>query len=68
MSSGTAARERDKELSLVQHLGELRDRLMFTAVALVATTAIAFSSRVTDNLLRVGVNYKFNPDIAWLYD
>ncbi len=42
MSSGTAARERDKELSLVQHLGELRDRLMFTAVALVATTAIAF--------------------------
>ena len=27
MSSGTAARERDKELSLVQHLGELRDRL-----------------------------------------
>jgi sec-independent protein translocase protein TatC len=42
MSSGTAARERDKELSLVQHLGELRDRLMVTAVALVATTAIAF--------------------------
>ena len=42
MSSGAAARERDKELSLVQHLGELRDRLMFTAIALVATTAIAF--------------------------
>jgi len=42
MSSPTAARERDKELSLVQHLGELRDRLMVTAVALVATTAIAF--------------------------
>jgi sec-independent protein translocase protein TatC len=42
MSSGTAARERDKELSLVQHLGELRDRLMVTAIALVATTAIAF--------------------------
>jgi len=42
MSSGTATRERDKELSLVQHLGELRDRLMFTAVALVATTAVAF--------------------------
>jgi sec-independent protein translocase protein TatC len=42
MTSGTTARERDKELSLVQHLGELRDRLMFTAVALVATTAIAF--------------------------
>jgi sec-independent protein translocase protein TatC len=42
MSSGTTARERDKELSLVQHLGELRDRLMVTAIALVATTAIAF--------------------------
>jgi sec-independent protein translocase protein TatC len=42
MSSGTAARERDKELSLVQHLGELRDRLMVTAIVLVATTAIAF--------------------------
>jgi sec-independent protein translocase protein TatC len=42
MSSGTAARERDKELSLVQHLGELRDRLVVTAIALVATTAIAF--------------------------
>jgi len=42
MSVGAAARERDKELSLVQHLGELRDRLMFTAIALVATTAIAF--------------------------
>jgi sec-independent protein translocase protein TatC len=42
MSSGTATRERDKELSLVQHLGELRDRLMVTAIALVATTAIAF--------------------------
>ena len=42
MVSGTTARERDKELSLVQHLGELRDRLMVTAIALVATTAIAF--------------------------
>ena len=42
MTSGTTARERDKELSLVQHLGELRDRLVVTAIALVATTAIAF--------------------------
>jgi iron complex outermembrane recepter protein len=33
-----------------------------------ATTAVAFSSRVTDNLLRVGVNYKFDADMAWLYD
>jgi sec-independent protein translocase protein TatC len=42
MTSGAGARERDKELSLVQHLGELRDRLVITAIALVATTAIAF--------------------------
>src|SRR5438105_7688921 len=42
MSSGTATRERDKELSLVQHLGELRDRLVFSAIALVVATAIAF--------------------------
>ena len=34
--------ERDKELSLVQHLTELRDRLMVVAVAVVITTAIAF--------------------------
>src|SRR5438876_7733199 len=42
MSSGTTARERDKELSLVQHLGELRSRLVVSAIALVVTTAIAF--------------------------
>src|SRR3989449_6500616 len=42
MSSGTTARERDKELSLVQHLGELRNRLVVSAITLVATTAIAF--------------------------
>src|SRR5881396_436255 len=42
MSVGAAARERDKELSLVQHLGELRNRLVVSAITLVATTAIAF--------------------------
>jgi len=42
MSAGTTARERDKELSLVQHLGELRDRLMRAAIALVITTVISF--------------------------
>src|SRR5438128_6278711 len=35
-------RERDKELSLVQHLGELRDRLVVAAIAVFATTGIAF--------------------------
>src|SRR5256886_12284270 len=42
MGAGTTARERDKELSLVQHLGELRDRLVVCAITLVATTAVAF--------------------------
>jgi iron complex outermembrane receptor protein len=32
-----------------------------------ATTAVAFSSRVTDNLLRVGVNYKFDANDMWAY-
>jgi sec-independent protein translocase protein TatC len=34
--------ERDKELSLVQHLGELRDRLMVASIAVVVTTTICF--------------------------
>src|SRR5438045_9076052 len=42
MSAGTTTRERDKELSLVQHLGELRSRLVVSAIALVVGTAIAF--------------------------
>src|SRR5947208_9660809 len=42
MSAGTTVRERDKELSLVQHLGELRSRLVVSAIALFVGTAIAF--------------------------
>lgn len=34
--------DRDKELSLLQHLGELRDRLMVASFAVLVTTAIAF--------------------------
>jgi len=34
--------ERDKELSLVQHLKEFRDRLMMASIAVVITTAISF--------------------------
>ena len=30
-----------------------------------ATTAVAFNSRVTDNVLRVGVNYKFDGNEIW---
>jgi opacity protein-like surface antigen len=32
-----------------------------------STTATAFNSRITDNLLRVGVNYKFDPTEIWPY-
>jgi iron complex outermembrane receptor protein len=31
-----------------------------------STTAVAFNSRITDNILRVGINYKFDPsDAIW---
>jgi opacity protein-like surface antigen len=36
------------------------------APALNSTTAVAFNSRITDNLLRVGVNYKFDPMELWV--
>lgn len=36
------AAARDKELSLVQHLKEFRDRLMVACIAIVITTAISF--------------------------
>jgi sec-independent protein translocase protein TatC len=36
------ATERDKELSLVQHLIEFRDRLMVASIAVVITTALSF--------------------------
>ena len=35
------------------------------APALNSTTAVAFNSRITDNILRVGVNYKFDPNDIW---
>ncbi|MEO8632918.1 MAG: twin-arginine translocase subunit TatC [Chloroflexota bacterium] len=34
--------ERDKELSLTQHLGEFRDRLMVASISVIITTAISF--------------------------
>ncbi|HEV8535784.1 MAG TPA: twin-arginine translocase subunit TatC [Candidatus Limnocylindria bacterium] len=42
MAATTDVRERDKELSLMQHIGELRNRLMVAAIGLVIGTAIAF--------------------------
>jgi len=39
--TGTAT-ERDKELSLMQHLGELRTRLMVASFAVLVTTAFSF--------------------------
>ncbi|SRR6266540_3171731 len=37
-----ATTARDKELSLLQHLGEFRDRLMVASIAVLVTTAISF--------------------------
>ena len=46
--------ERDKELSLVQHLSEFRDRLMVAAIAVVITTAISFifTTQIIELLIR----------------
>jgi hypothetical protein len=38
------------------------------APAANATTAVAFNSRITDNILRVGVNYKFDAADIWAND
>jgi opacity protein-like surface antigen len=38
------------------------------APAANATTAVAFNSRITDNLVRVGVNYKFDGNDIWIND
>ncbi len=44
---------RDKELSLIQHLAELRQRLMVAAVAVLVTTVISFvfANRIIEILL-----------------
>ena len=55
-------RERDKELSLIQHLGELRDRLVVAAIAIVITTGIAFYfGTPIIRLLLVPVDCQFIP-------
>jgi sec-independent protein translocase protein TatC len=41
-ASVSSVSDRDKELSLVQHLGEFRNRLMVASIAVVITTAISF--------------------------
>ena len=48
-----ATKTRDKELSLIEHLGELRNRLMVAAITLVITTAISFvfTTRIIQLLL-----------------
>ena len=38
------------------------------APAQKSTVAAAFNSRAADNILRLGVNYKFDPNTVWLYD
>jgi sec-independent protein translocase protein TatC len=51
MATTATARDRDKELSLIQHIGELRDRMMMAAIALVVTTAISFV--FTTDIIRI---------------
>jgi sec-independent protein translocase protein TatC len=41
-ASVSSVSDRDKELSLVQHLGEFRNRLMVASIAVVITTVISF--------------------------
>ena len=53
--------ERDKELSLVQHLAEFKDRLMVAAIAIAITTAISFvftTDIIRMLILPVGVDQK----------
>ena len=56
----TASQDRDKELSLVAHLAEFRDRLMVASIAVVLTTLIAFIFSVDIiRLLMIPVNCSF---------
>ena len=55
-----SATQRDKELSLVQHLTELRDRLMVASIAVVITTVLAFIFSVDIiRILMLPVNCSF---------
>ena len=54
--------ERDKELSLVQHLGELRTRLMVASLAVLITTGISFAFATNMiRLLLIPVDCSFIP-------
>ena len=65
MTAGVTTTTRDKELSLVQHLGELRDRLVVSAIALVVTTSIAFYfATPIIRFLLIPVQCQFIPTIA----
>src|SRR5919201_33994 len=56
----TASQDRDKDLSLVAHLAEFRDRLMVASIAVVLTTLIAFIFSVDIiRLLMIPVNCSF---------
>ncbi len=59
------ASERDKELSLVQHLAEFRDRLMVSAVVVAITTAISFTFATTlIRILLLPVDCTFFPTLT----
>jgi len=59
------ASTRDKELSLMQHLGEFRDRLMVAAIAVVVCTVLAFTNSTTlIRILLVPVDCMFIPQFS----
>src|SRR5438132_158665 len=57
MSATTTTRERDKELSLVQHLGELRSRLVVSAIALVVGRMLFCYFRLLPNAIKFLIQF-----------
>jgi sec-independent protein translocase protein TatC len=61
----TTVSERDKELSLVQHLGELRSRLMVATFAVLVTSGLAFAfATQLIRILLIPVDCQFIPTFA----
>jgi outer membrane immunogenic protein len=69
VGGGVEGRLADNWTAKIEYLYlDLGTVAVIPAPALNSTTAVAFNSRITDNILRVGVNYKFDPNDLWLDD
>jgi outer membrane immunogenic protein len=69
VGGGVEARLFDNWTARIEYLYlDLGSVTTMPATASNATIATAFNSRVTDNLVRLGVNYKFDPNTIWSYD